>query len=221
MIDRILAAAAGAAWMRQIGAYPRDRLGALEEVAAAVRALLRGATVSMEGSHVRLEDVRLETPPTVPPRILIGTNGPKGLAVAGRSADGILLVEGAGAPFVEWAVRQANAADGRVNPPECVVYAWLRIDDDDERAKRILHPTLEHWRGSGPCPEPMRLAPADLRELGGVGDPPACARAIGRLAAAGAQSVVLAPLGDDIEAQLDRLAAEVLPLVRTSSAVAP
>jgi alkanesulfonate monooxygenase SsuD/methylene tetrahydromethanopterin reductase-like flavin-dependent oxidoreductase (luciferase family) len=65
----------------------------------------------------------------------------------------------------------------------------------------------------------VRLAPADWRELGVVGDPHACARAIGRLAAAGAHSVVLAPLGEDVDVQLERLATKVLPLVRTPAAV--
>jgi 5,10-methylenetetrahydromethanopterin reductase len=207
-----------AAWMRQIDAHPVDRLAALEEVTAAIRVLLRGETMTLSGSHVRLDEVVLENPPDVPPPILIGTTGPRGLAIAGRSGDGILLAEGAGAPFVEWAVRQAaDAAAGREHPPECVVYAWLRIGDD---ADRLLPPAIEHWRSSGHYPAPVRLAPADERELGVVGSPDACAQAIARLAAAGAHSIVLAPLGDDIEDQLDRLATEVLPLVRSRAAVA-
>lgn len=204
-----------AAWMRQSGAYPTNRLVALEEVVAAVRALLRGETVSVEGSHVRLADVALETPPAQPPPILIGTTGPKGLAVAGRSADGILLAEGAGAPFVEWAVQRAGAEDSsRAEPPRCVVYAWFRVEDDSRRVDELLRPAINHWRDSGHYPEPMRLAPADERELGVLGDPSACARGIDRLAAAGANTVVLMPLGEDVERQVDRLGAEVLPLVR-------
>ncbi len=204
-----------AAWMRQSGAYPTNRLLALEEVVAAVRALLRGETVSVEGSHVRLAGVALETPPAQPPPILIGSTGPKGLAVAGRSADGILLAEGAGAPFVEWAVQRAGAEDSsRADPPRCVVYVWFRVDDDGRRVDELLRPAIDHWRDSGHYPEPVRLAPADERELGVVGDPSACARAIDRLAAAGANSVVLMPLGEDTESQVDRLGAEVLPLVR-------
>jgi alkanesulfonate monooxygenase SsuD/methylene tetrahydromethanopterin reductase-like flavin-dependent oxidoreductase (luciferase family) len=203
-----------AAWMRQSGAYPGNRLVALEEVVAAVRALLRGETVSVEGSHVRLAEVALERPPVAPPPILIGTTGPKGLAVAGRSADGILLAEGAGAPFVEWAAQRVAAEEGGLaNPPRCVVYAWLRIDEDSGGVDEVLRAAIDHWRGSGHYPEPVRMAPANERELGVVGDPAACARAIDRLAAAGAHSVVLIPLGRDIEAQLDRLGAEVLPLI--------
>jgi 5,10-methylenetetrahydromethanopterin reductase len=209
-----------AEWMRQIGSHPGDRLAALEEVTSVVRALVGGETVSMQGAHVHVDNVKLETPPSVPPLIVIGTTGPKGLAIAGRAADGILLAEGAGAPFVDWAVEQASAADGGAKRPECVVYSWLRIDDDARRAREALRPAVEHWRSSGLYPEPMRLAPADPRELAVVGDAAACARAIGRLADAGARSVVLAPLGDDVDAQVERLAAEVLPLVRAAAAVA-
>jgi alkanesulfonate monooxygenase SsuD/methylene tetrahydromethanopterin reductase-like flavin-dependent oxidoreductase (luciferase family) len=196
--------------MRQIDAHPRKRLAALEEVVSAVKALLRGETLTVDGSHVRLDDVVLENPPDEPPPILVGTTGPKGLALAGRSGDGILLAEGAGPAFVEWAVGQAS--NGR--RPECVVYAWMRVDEDEDRVRALLTPALEHWSGSGNYPEPVRLAPADPLELGVLGDPAACARAIGRLAEAGAHSVVMVPLGDDREEQLDRLAADVLPLVR-------
>lgn len=207
-----------AAWMRQIGAHPRNRLAALEEVSAAVRALVAGETVSVEGSFVHLQDVVLETPPSVPPLIVIGTTGPKGLAVAGRAADGMLLAEGAGAPFIEWAVEQVSDASAAVSPPECVVYAWLRIDEDEGRIGELVDPAIEHWRSSGLYPEPMRLAPADARELGVFGDPASCARAIGRLARAGARSVVLVPLGEDLDVQVERLGGEVAPLVRAAAA---
>jgi 5,10-methylenetetrahydromethanopterin reductase len=206
-------------WMRQIGAYPRSRLAALEEVTTAVRALLHGETVSIDGSHVRLDNVKLEDPPKTPPRILIGTTGPRGLRIAGRSADGILLAEGAGAPFVESAVRCSTEAGGDTLV-ECVVYVWARIDDDERRANDVLGPAIDHWLGSGRYPEPSRLAPADLSELGAIGRPAACARTISGLAAAGANSIVLTPLGDDVDAQVDRIGAEVLPLVRAQYAAA-
>jgi 5,10-methylenetetrahydromethanopterin reductase len=202
-------------WMRQIDAHPRKRLAALEEVVSAVRALLRGETLSVEGTHVRLDDVVLENPPDVRPPILVGTTGPKGLQLAGRSADGILLAEGAGPAFVEWAVGQASdGAAGREHPPECVVYTWMRVDDDEERVRALLEPAVERWRSSGNYPEPVRLAPDDPLDLAVAGDPGSCARAIGRLAEAGAHSVVLVPVGDDLEEQLDRVAADVLPLLR-------
>jgi 5,10-methylenetetrahydromethanopterin reductase len=83
-------------WMRQIGARPPDRLVALEETVAAVRALLAGEELTVDGGHVRLDGVRLEQPPSAPPPVLIGTTGPRGLALASRVADGLLFPEGSG-----------------------------------------------------------------------------------------------------------------------------
>ena len=78
-------------WMRQIGARPRDRLGLLEETLVAVRRLLANEQVTVEGRHVRLDGVVLHHPVGTPPAILIGTTGPRGLAIARRAADGVLL----------------------------------------------------------------------------------------------------------------------------------
>jgi alkanesulfonate monooxygenase SsuD/methylene tetrahydromethanopterin reductase-like flavin-dependent oxidoreductase (luciferase family) len=208
-------------WMRQIGAYPRSRLAALEEVTTVVRSLLGGETTSLDGEHVQVVDAYLEASPDPPPSILVGSTGPRGLAIAGRSSDGVLLAEGASAPFIEWAVRQTRAAGDRRGPFRCVVYSWARLDDDEQRALAWLRAAVDSWRSSALYPEPTRLAPPEIRELGVAGTPTGCAAAVRRLAQAGATSVVLAPLGDDIEAQVDRLGAELLPLIRAATPVAP
>jgi 5,10-methylenetetrahydromethanopterin reductase len=208
-------------WMEQIGALPERRLAALEEVVLAVRRLLAGETVTVEGTHVRLDGVALETPPASVPPILVGTTGPKGVRVAARSADGLLLPEGCGPAFVRWAADQLREERPEANP-RCVVYAWLRIEDDPERAEAALRPAVEGWQEWGLFPEALKRAGVPLppasdqdfqtltRELAVAGDPPRCAAAIERLAAAGADSVVLAPVGPDPAGQVERLAEEVL-----------
>lgn len=82
------------AWMRQIGARPRDRLVALEEVVRTTRALLHDEAVDSEGRFVTLRDVRLEQPPVTPPEILVGTTGERGIEIAARAADGLVVAEG-------------------------------------------------------------------------------------------------------------------------------
>jgi 5,10-methylenetetrahydromethanopterin reductase len=207
-------------WMRQIGALPEKRLTALEEVVTATRALLAGSTVSTRGTRVLLDDVTLDRPPETPPTVLVGTTGPKGLALAGRSADGILLPEGCGPEFVGWALEQALAPDPGF---ECAVYAWLRIDDDEQSARATLAPAIERWLASGLYPHPYRVAGADRIGDGGsntralvdrlavAGDAPSCAAAITRFANAGVTRLVLAPVGDGMDLQLARLRDEVLP----------
>ena len=57
-------------WMHQVGAKPASQLAQLEEMVAAVRALLAGETVTTEGRYVRLRGVALGHPPAAaPPRL--------------------------------------------------------------------------------------------------------------------------------------------------------
>jgi 5,10-methylenetetrahydromethanopterin reductase len=204
-------------WMRQIDARPADRLAALEETVAAVRALLAGETLNVEGKHVKLRDVTLGHPPAKAPPILIGTTGPKGLAAAGRSADGILLAEGAVPDAVRWARETAGGTT-------TVVYSWLSIDDDRSAAAAALRPALEGWMRLGLYPALREHAGIDadsaadleddrLRSLAIAGDARDCARALAELWAAGADTVVLVPRHEDRAEQLARFAAEVRPLL--------
>jgi 5,10-methylenetetrahydromethanopterin reductase len=62
-----------ATWMEQIGALPARRVAALAETVTAIRALLAGQTVTMNGTHVKLSEVVLEQAPRVTPPVLIGT----------------------------------------------------------------------------------------------------------------------------------------------------
>jgi 5,10-methylenetetrahydromethanopterin reductase len=208
-------------WMRQIDARPANRLAALEETVAAVRALLAGESVTVHGRHVNLDGVKLAHRPYDAPPILIGTTGPRALAAAGRSADGILLPEGSVPEAVRWARAQADAAGGA---GQVVVYAWLSLDDDRSAAAAALRPGLEGWMEMGLYPTLRELAgiveesPAELeddrvRALAVAGDARDCARAIAELWGAGADSVVLVPRHEDRAGQVARFASEVRPLL--------
>jgi alkanesulfonate monooxygenase SsuD/methylene tetrahydromethanopterin reductase-like flavin-dependent oxidoreductase (luciferase family) len=212
------------AWMRQIGARPPDRLVALEETVRAVRDLLAGRRLTVDGAHVHLDGVELERPPTVPPRALVGTTGERGLALAGRAADGVVLPEGSGAEVVRW-------ARGRSGGAPAVVYAWLSLGDDDAAALDALRPAVEAWRAMGLYPRLTELAelPADasaplsadqLRRIAVAGRPAACAEAVQDLWQAGAASVVLVPVAGDPDEALARFAADVLPRLRRGGAAA-
>jgi alkanesulfonate monooxygenase SsuD/methylene tetrahydromethanopterin reductase-like flavin-dependent oxidoreductase (luciferase family) len=191
------------AWMRQIGARPPDRLVALEETVASIRQLLTGETVSRHGRHVELADVRLGHPPDPPPDLLVGTTGRRGMALAARVADGVLLPEGSGPEAVRWA-REAAA------PRRLVVYAWMSLDSDRDAAFAAVRPQLERWLELGLYPRLGELA-TDLRSLAVVGDATDCARAVERLEDAGADSVVPVPRHGDHDDQVARFAEEVLP----------
>ena len=60
-----------------------------------------------------------------------------------------------------------------------VIFRLGRVIDKKGPGLIFLTPAVEHWRAGGHYPEPMRLAPADERELAVAGSPGECAVAIG------------------------------------------
>lgn len=205
------------AWMRQIGARPPDRIVALEEIVGSVRALLRGETLDVEGRNVTLDAVALDTPPRAVPPILVGTTGRRGVEVAAKVADGVLLPEGASAGAVAWA-RELLGPDG-----EIAVYAWMRVEDDGDLAREMVRPLVRARRDEAMYPNLIRLGGVpDEGEIGDdavdrtavAGTPQECAEAVARLAAAGASTVAVLPVGDGLAEQVERFATDVAPLLR-------
>ena len=205
-------------WMRQIGARPADRIVALRETVAAVRALLHGEEVTHAGRFVTLDAVRLEHPPATPPALLVGTTGERAIAVAAAVADGLVLPEGAGPEAVAWA--NGLLGDGA----NLVTYAWLCLEEDDAaRVERVLLPAVAAWRDGGNYPNLVARAgaaadgPLDsaaARAVAVAGSAAECADAVIARAAAGASSVVLAPVGERPLEQLEQFAEAVLPRLR-------
>jgi alkanesulfonate monooxygenase SsuD/methylene tetrahydromethanopterin reductase-like flavin-dependent oxidoreductase (luciferase family) len=201
-------------WMEQIGIAPRDRLVALREVVGAVRGLLDGETLTVDGRFVTLDGVRLDSPPPAPPALLIGTTGPRGIALAAESG-GLLLPEGAG----ERAIAAARKAIGDAT---LVTNTWVRVDDDGDTARSALAAVAEDWRDRGAYPQllehaelpPGPLDAAALARVGIAGTAAECAEGIARFGAAGATTVVVMPVGEAPDAQVERFAADVLPRVR-------
>jgi alkanesulfonate monooxygenase SsuD/methylene tetrahydromethanopterin reductase-like flavin-dependent oxidoreductase (luciferase family) len=127
--------------------------------------------------------------------------------------------------FVARAARQVSEAAPPTRAPLAVVYAWMRVEDDDEQARTALRPVVDHWIERGLFPEPVAAAgigstatagpvPAPLTaELAVVGDPPACAAAARRFIEAGAGTLVMVAVGPDHDRQYERFAHDVLPRI--------
>jgi alkanesulfonate monooxygenase SsuD/methylene tetrahydromethanopterin reductase-like flavin-dependent oxidoreductase (luciferase family) len=171
-------------WMRQVGARPKSPMTLLEETAVAVRALLRGETVSTEGRYVRLREVRLDHPPASVPPVSLGVMGPKGLELSGRAADGTVLDWLSAPAFVRGArerIDAGRAAAGRTDPHRLTVFALCTSDPD------VVRRAVEERRSEdGPQRDHMDAPLTELAVLGDAG--PETVRA---LAAAGADCVVL------------------------------
>lgn len=176
-------------WMRQVGAKPASQLALLEETVAAVRALLAGETVRVEGRYVRLRDVALDHPPAAVPPISVGVRGPRSLELAGRAADGTVLDWLSSPGYVRWARERIDAgrsAAGRTDPHRLTVYAGWAADAAGEA---ILRQAADERRAQGGGQATFMDAP--LGELALVGDTDARRRTLAALGAAGADCVVL------------------------------
>jgi len=199
-------------WMEQMGARTPSPLTTLEEVIVAVTRLLAGATVTVHGREVHLEDVRLDRPPAVPPPVLAGVRGPKSLAMAGRVAGGVVLAEPASPAYVRWALEQA----GHPTTFHVAVFSPLCITADRAEAHRTMAPWLaaqlaEPTAGLRVLPffddlvaldasrgvEGIAGMPDDWwAEIGPIGTLDDAAAHIGELEAAGVHSVGLFPAPD-------------------------
>ncbi|GCE76208.1 LLM class flavin-dependent oxidoreductase [Cellulomonas biazotea] len=212
-------------WMRQVGRWPSSPLTMLEEHLTAVRAIVHGERVDVDGRYVHLDAVQLEAPPAHPPRILAGVRGPKSLAVSGRVADGTVLAE----PVTPEYLRQALEHVAPTREHRVVAYCVAAVDDDADAARRLARPALA-WVGEPDwvphiAPLPYADEFAALRATVGSPDefaevlpdawvddlaivgPPAAARArLDALFDAGLSSAVLFPIGPDPVAALDSLA---------------
>lgn len=202
-------------WMRQIGAFPSSQLAALEETTSALRALLRGERVTVDGRHVHLDDVVLEFPPPV----ATGVRGPRSLRVSGRVADGTVLTELSVPSYVRWArerIDEGRAAAGRTDPHHLTVYAHAAPD----RAA-LLPLVADGLRSGGASGQWGELADpiGAWREAGGVDALPGAwldeltvsgegaGRSLEALVEAGADSVVLISAAEDPDEALAELAA--------------
>ncbi|MCC2323514.1 LLM class flavin-dependent oxidoreductase [Cellulomonas xiejunii] len=215
-------------WMRSVGRWPARPLTYLQEYTAALRALLRGETVTTApGAAVVLDAVALDpsSVPDVVPDVLLGVRGPRSLAAAGRVAQGVVLAEPCAPAYVRAAVEQVAAT----GPSRVVTYDVACVDDDEARALRTARAGLT-WIGEPDwaphvAPLPFAADLADLRarcaspeefaaalpdawvrEVALAGTPADVRERVAARGAAGATTCVLFPAGPDPVAALESLA---------------
>lgn len=215
-------------WMRSVGRWPARPLTYLEAYTRALRALLRGETVTTApDAPVVLDGVALD-PSSVPdevPDVLLGVRGPRSLAAAGRVAEGVVLAEPCPPAYVRAAVEQVAAP----TPPRVVTYDAACVDDDEARALDVARHALA-WIGEpdwaphlaqqpfaddlaalrAQCGSPeefaAQLPDAWVRELALAGSPAQVRAGLEARAAAGATTCVVFPSGPDPVAALEQLA---------------
>ncbi|WP_405887852.1 LLM class flavin-dependent oxidoreductase [Streptomyces sp. NBC_01136] len=190
-------------WMGQVGARAESPVTLLREHLDALRALLRGERVSTDGRYVKLDGVALDWPPTGTPEVLVGATGPRTLRLSGAAADGTILTAATAPEGVRRArqlIDEGRESAGRTGHHRVVVYLHTATGPD---AAARLRAEIEAG-GEEPVPE-----------HGVAGDAGTVAKAVRRLADAGADTVVLQPTADepDPEGFVRFAATEVRPLL--------
>ena len=190
-------------WMAQVGARVESPMTLLREYLTALRALLRGEKLTVDGRYVRLTGVALDRPPASPPAVLAAATGPRSLRLSGELADGTILTASTAVEQIREARRlvdEGREKGGRTEPHPVIVY--LLAVTGPGAAERL---------------EAERRRDADHAGLdtGVAGDAHAVADAVQRWAEAGADTVVLQPTVDepDPEAFVRFVAEDVRPLV--------
>lgn len=125
-------------WMGQVGARVESPLTLLEEYGTALRRLLDGEKVEVAGRYVTLDGVQLRWPPAQVP-VLVGAEGPKTLAVAGRVGDGVILLGGPEGVRAALALAQeARDAAGVTSPLDVVSFLSVPVGiSADELAVQV------------------------------------------------------------------------------------
>jgi 5,10-methylenetetrahydromethanopterin reductase len=131
----VLGLGTGASSVRTLGLRPAP-LARLEEVVAAVRALVRGESALWDGHELRTPWAAADVP------IYVAAAGPRALDLAGRVADGVVVQAGVHARLVQDALArvEAGAAAAGRDPRDVVVCARVgcAVDRDRTRARDAM-----------------------------------------------------------------------------------
>ncbi|WP_214105884.1 LLM class flavin-dependent oxidoreductase [Acrocarpospora catenulata] len=142
----VLGIGAGDRPLLALGSKPAP-LARLEAAIGAIRRLWAGEHVTLQAPGFTLDDAHMRDPgrPGLP--VYVSASGPKTLELAGRVADGVILLAGLHPEGLRWAIdhidRGADQA-GRPARPKITVFAYGAIDEDEEQALRAGR-TIAAW----------------------------------------------------------------------------
>ncbi|MEU8657591.1 LLM class flavin-dependent oxidoreductase [Actinoplanes philippinensis] len=162
-------------WMGQVGARVASPMTLLREHVTALRGLLAGERVTVDGRYVHLDGVALDWPPAAAAPVLVGASGPKTLRLAGEIGDGVIISAG----NTPEDVRAARAVIG-----DSPLVVYLHTATGPGAAERLEG-------------ERVRWGYDTIEDRAVSGDADAVAEQVSRWAEAGADTVVLQPAPDD------------------------
>jgi 5,10-methylenetetrahydromethanopterin reductase len=131
----ILGIGAGDRPLLALGLRPSP-LADLEAAIAGIRRLWQGEELDLRAPGFTMNGAHLRFPARAGIEVFVSASGPKTLELAGRVADGVILLVGLFSEALDWAVsrvEQGARAAGRPRP-HIAVFAYGAIDEDEQAA---------------------------------------------------------------------------------------
>jgi 5,10-methylenetetrahydromethanopterin reductase len=220
----ILGIGAGDRPLLALGMRPA-RLASVRSAIGAFRALWSGLDVTIEDPAFELHDAHLRfgARPDIP--VYVSASGPKTLELAGEVADGVILLVGLFPEALAWALEHVDRGASKAGRrrPHVAVFAYGAIDDDEPTAlasarsiaawfpqtapaicelaglpSSLTEEVRERYAGGEfqEADEAARLLPDEfVRMVALAGDASQARERLEAVAAAGADSVHVFPLG--------------------------
>ncbi len=144
----ILGIGAGDRPLLSLGRKPA-KLADLSASIDSIRRLWNGEHISVQAEAFAFNDAHYRFAPTahdIP--IWVSATGPKTLELAGRIADGVILLAGLHPDGIRFALEHIDRGveqAGRSARPAITVFAYGAIDDDDEQAAFAAARTIAAW----------------------------------------------------------------------------
>jgi alkanesulfonate monooxygenase SsuD/methylene tetrahydromethanopterin reductase-like flavin-dependent oxidoreductase (luciferase family) len=136
-------------WMGQVGNRVASPLTLMREYVPALRRLLDGEEVTVDGRYVHLDRVRLDWPPEQHLPVLAAGEGPRTLALTGAVADGTVLSAGWSPTAVRGAIERIRAGReeaGRAGDHEVIVFLMAEFGAG---AAERMEAEFDRWRLTG------------------------------------------------------------------------
>jgi alkanesulfonate monooxygenase SsuD/methylene tetrahydromethanopterin reductase-like flavin-dependent oxidoreductase (luciferase family) len=182
-------------WMGQVGVRAESPMTLLREHVTALRALLAGERVSVDGRYVKLDGVGLEWVPSPRPEVLVGAVGERTLKLSGELADGTVLTGG--------------------TSPRQVMEKKRLVGNDANHIVVYLHAATGPDATARMAAEGRRWGYDNVDDVSVVGDAVALAAGAQTWIDAGADTVVFQPTPDDpdLEGFVRLIGEQVRPLI--------
>ena len=220
----VLGIGAGDRPLLALGLKP-GRLATLESAIGAIRRLWSGGVVDASAAGFRLDGAHLRFGARAGIEVYVSASGPRTLELAGRVADGVILLVGLFPEALEWAIARVDEgarAAGRPRP-RIAVFAYGAIDEDETAALESARSIAAWFPQTAPFICELAGLPAEtaervragyaggefqeaaaaaaalpddfVRKVALAGNRDSAARAVSAALAAGADSVSVFPLG--------------------------